>query len=169
MTEELKVAHTKKGEENGENAMRAIERSILMQTIDQHWMNHLDAIDHMRQGIGLRGYGQQDPLIEYKKEAFGMFNQLLGNIRNTVLHTIFRASVVSDQNKGAVAELAKNMNFSGANSNPEQFAKAAEMENRQMGANMPKIEKPVHSEKVIGRNDPCSCGSGKKFKKCCGK
>ncbi len=141
LIEELKVAHTKKAEENGENAMRAIERSILMQTIDQHWMNHLDAIDHMRQGIGLRGYGQQDPLIEYKREAFGMFNQLLGNIRNTVLHTIFRASVVSDQNQSAVTELAKNMNFSGANSNPEQFAQAAGEENKQMMSKMPKIEK----------------------------
>ncbi|MCK4635417.1 MAG: preprotein translocase subunit SecA [Candidatus Moranbacteria bacterium] len=169
LTKELQTTHIKKETENGENAMRVIERSILMQTIDQHWMNHLDAIDHMRQGIGLRGYGQQDPLIEYKKEAFGMFNQLLGNVRNTVLHTVFRATVVSNQDSSAVSELARNMNFSGAESNPEQFAQVAEMENRQMNANMSKIEKPVQSEKTVGRNDPCSCGSGKKYKKCCGR
>lgn len=169
LVEALKLAHAKKEEENGEKMMRAIERSILMQTIDQHWMNHLDAIEHMRQGIGLRGYGQQDPLIEYKKEAFGMFEQLLGNIRNTVLHTIFRASVVSDQSQSVVGELAKNMNFSGAESNPEQFAQAAKEENKQMMSNMPKIEKPIKSEKTVKRNDPCPCGSGKKYKKCCGR
>lgn len=167
LQQELQTIYSVKEKENGENVMRAIERSILLRTIDQHWMNHLDAIDHMRQGIGLRGYGQQDPLIEYKKEAFDMFSQLLGNIRNTVLHTVFRASVVNNQD--AVSELAKNMTFSGAMSNPEQFAQTAEMENRQMFSNMPKIQKPLKVEKVVGRNDLCLCGSGKKYKKCCGR
>ena len=165
---EAKIAYAAKEKENGEDAMRAIEKSILFRTIDQHWMNHLDAIDHLRQGIGLRGYGQQDPLIEYKKEAFDMFSQLVANIRHTVLHTIFRVALVRPE-ESAVSRLAKDMKLSGSESNPKQFAAAAQQENREMAKNMPKIEKPVKSDKIIGRNDPCLCGSGKKYKQCCGK
>ncbi len=164
---EAKIAYSAKEQENGEVVMRAIERTILLRTIDQHWMNHLDAIEYLRQGIGLRGYGQQDPLIEYKREAFDMFAQLIANIRHTVLHTIFRATVVQPE-ESAVSRLARNMELSGAESNPEQFAEAAKKEEKEMLKNIPKIEKPVKTEKTVGRNDPCPCGSGKKYKKCCG-
>lgn len=163
-----KIGYAAKEKQNGEMPMRAIERSILLRTIDQHWMNHLDAIDHLRQGIGLRGYGQQDPLIEYKKEAFDMFSQLIANIRHTVLHTIYRVAVVRPEDS-AMAQMAQQMQLSGAESNPEQFATAIEQEKRDTLAQMPKIEKPAHSDHVIGRNDDCPCGSGKKYKKCCGK
>jgi len=163
-----KIAYSAKEQENGEVPMRAIERSILLRTVDQHWMNHLDAIDHLRQGIGLRGYGQQDPLIEYKREAFDMFSQLVANIRNTVLHTIFRATVVTP-GESAMSRMSDAMELSGADSNPEQFAAAAEKEKQKMIDNVPEFEKPATSENTIGRNDPCPCGSGKKYKKCCGK
>ena len=163
-----KIAYNAKEQENTEEAMRAIERSILLRTVDQHWMNHLDAIDHLRQGIGLRGYGQQDPLIEYKREAFDMFSQLVANIRNTVLHTIFRATVVK-QGDSAMSRMSEVMELSGADNNLEQFAAAAQKEKEEMMDNVPKFEKPITSEKTVGRNDPCPCGSGKKYKKCCGK
>ncbi len=163
-----KIAYNAKEQENTEEAMRAIERSILLRTVDQHWMNHLDAIDHLRQGIGLRGYGQQDPLIEYKREAFDMFSQLVANIRNTVLHTIFRATVVK-QGDSAMSRMSEAMELSGADNNLEQFAAAAQKEKEEMMDNVPKFEKPITSEKTVGRNDPCPCGSGKKYKKCCGK
>ncbi len=163
-----KIAYNVKEQENGEEVMRAIERSILLRTIDQHWMNHLDAIDHLRQGIGLRGYGQQDPLIEYKREAFDMFSQLVANIRNTVLHTIFRATIVK-QDDSAMSRMSEAMELSGADDNLEQFATAVEKEKKEMINSMPKIEKPITSNKTVGRNDPCPCGSGKKYKKCCGK
>ncbi len=165
---ESKVAYSAKEQENGDKPMRAIEKSILLRTVDQHWMNHLDAIDHLRQGIGLRGYGQQDPLIEYKKEAFDMFSQLVANIRHTVLHTIFRASIVTP-GESAMSQMAGSMELSGASENPEQFAEAAEQEKQQMMQNVPKFEKPIKKEEVVGRNDDCPCGSGKKYKKCCGK
>ncbi|MEN8252386.1 MAG: SEC-C metal-binding domain-containing protein, partial [Patescibacteria group bacterium] len=165
---EGKIAYNAKEKENGDTAMRSIERSILLRTVDQHWMNHLDAVDHLRQGIGLRGYGQQDPLIEYKKEAFDMFSQLVANIRNTVLHTIFRASVITP-GESAMSKMSESMELSGAEKNPEQFAAAAERERKDMMENVPKFEKPVKSEKTVGRNDDCPCGSGKKYKKCCGK
>jgi preprotein translocase subunit SecA len=165
---EGKRAYSAKEQENGAEAMRQIEKSILLRTIDQHWMNHLDAIDHLRQGIGLRGYGQQDPLIEYKKEAFDMFSQLIANIRNTVLHTIYRASVVRPEDS-AISRMAQNMQLSGAESNPAQFAAAANQENADLLSRMPKVEKPITAEQTVGRNDPCPCGSGKKYKKCHGK
>jgi preprotein translocase subunit SecA len=168
MFAQAKIVYSAKEQENGEEAMRAIEKSILLRTIDQHWMNHLDAIEHLRQGIGLRGYGQQDPLIEYKKEAFDMFSQLVANIRNTVLHTIFRATVVKPEDS-MVSRVSQNMELSGADSNPEQFAAAAKQEEKEMMGSMPKFEKPVKSDKTVGRNDECPCGSGKKYKKCCGK
>lgn len=163
-----KNAYGTKEKDNGDSAMRMIERSILLRTIDQHWMNHLDAIDHLRQGIGLRGYGQQDPLIEYKREAFDMFSQLMANIRHTVLHTIFRAVIVRPEDS-AMTQMAQNMEFAGAESNPAQFAAAAAKEERQLLANLPKIEKPIKNTQTVGRNDDCPCGSGKKYKKCCGK
>jgi preprotein translocase subunit SecA len=163
-----KNAYGLKEKENGDVAMRAIERSILLRTIDQHWMNHLDAIDHLRQGIGLRGYGQQDPLIEYKREAFDMFSQLMANIRNTVLHTIFRAVIVRPEDS-AMAQMAQSMEFAGAESNPAQFAATAAQEEKKLLSSMPKIEKPAQSAHTVGRNDDCPCGSGKKYKKCCGR
>ncbi len=163
-----KNAYGLKEKDNGDTAMRAIERSILLRTVDQHWMNHLDAIDHLRQGIGLRGYGQQDPLIEYKREAFDMFSQLMANIRHTVLHTIFRAVIVRPEDS-ALAQMAQSMEFAGAESNPAQFAAAAAKEEKALLANLPKIEKPAKSVQTVGRNDDCPCGSGKKYKKCCGK
>ena len=163
-----KIAYSAKEQENGEESMRAIERSVLLRTIDQHWMNHLDAIDHLRQGIGLRGYGQQDPLIEYKREAFDMFSQLMSNIRNTVLHTIFRATVVKPGDS-AMSRMSDAMELSGADNNLEQFAAAAQKEKKEMMNNIPEFEKPITAEKTVGRNNPCPCGSGKKYKKCCGK
>ncbi|MEA3322811.1 MAG: preprotein translocase subunit SecA [Patescibacteria group bacterium] len=106
---QAKVVYNAKEQENGDESMRAIEKSILLRTVDQHWMNHLDAIDHLRQGIGLRGYGQQDPLIEYKKEAFDMFSHLVANIRNTVLHTIFRATVVKPEDSMELKVIQNNL------------------------------------------------------------
>lgn len=163
-----KAAYGAKEKQNGDVPMRAIERSVLLRTVDQHWMDHLDAIDHLRQGIGLRGYGQQDPLIEYKKEAFEMFSQLMANIRHTVLHTIYRVAVVRPEDS-AMVQMTQNMELSGADANVGQFADAIQREQKEVMSQLPKITKPAKSDKVIGRNDDCPCGSGKKYKKCCGK
>ncbi len=163
-----KVVYAAHEKENTSEMMRRIEKLVLLRSIDQHWMDHLDAIEYLRQGIGLRGYGQRDPLIEYKKEAFTMFSQLLANIRHTVLHAIFRANVVQSEDS-AVTRLAHNMTLSGAVSNPEQFAAAAQKEESDMMKNMPKITQPIKSANTVGRNAPCPCGSKKKYKRCCGK
>jgi preprotein translocase subunit SecA len=103
MTEHLiglaKEAYNKKEQEIGEENTRSIEKMIILQTIDTMWMNHLDEIDYLRGGIGLRGYGQRDPLIEYKREAYLMFSHLMDNIHSTIVTTIFKVSVVHSKRK----------------------------------------------------------------------
>lgn len=154
-----------KEKEVGEANMRSIERSIALQTIDVMWMSHLDEIDYLREGIGLRGYGQRDPLVEYKREAFSMFSYLMENIKSTIVHTIFRVSAAPvAESQSAIPE--KNLNFSGAEE-VESFGSAREIQDGEV-REAPK-QKPIINDDKIGRNDPCPCGSGKKYKKCCGK
>lgn len=157
-----------KEKEIGTESMRKIEKMIILQTIDTLWMNHLDEIDYLRQGIGLRGYGQRDPLVEYKREAFNLFSHLVENIRSTIVRTIFKVSLVSAQTQNQQEQ--KNLNYSGGEY-VEQFgaAKKATSAGRQEEGGRKNMEsKPILNEDKIGRNDPCPCGSGKKHKKCCG-
>ncbi len=151
--------------EVGETNMRSIEKSIALQTIDVMWMSHLDEIDYLREGIGLRGYGQRDPLVEYKREAFSMFSYLMENIKSTTVHTIFRVSATPvTQNQSVIPK--KNLNFSGAEE-VESFDSAREIQDGET-REAPK-QKPIINDDKVGRNDLCPCGSGKKYKKCCGK
>jgi len=128
--------------------LRQIERAVLLRSIDTLWIDHLEALSHLREGIGLRGYGQKDPLVEYKREAFQYFQQLLDQIRKQVVYSIYKMGVVIKRRSPMENQ---NMNFSGSKKGGEE-SKA----------------RPLKSDKV-GRNDPCPCGSGKKYKKCCGK
>ncbi len=102
------------------------------------------------------------------KEAFEMFSQLLANIRTTTLRTMFRAAVVA-QEDSAMMQLARNMQLSGAGDNVSQLAALADDEQRASLASLPKIQQPLRATATAGRNDPCPCGSGKKYKKCHGK
>jgi len=170
MTEYLlglaKENYNKKEQEVGADQMRHIEKSVMLQTIDMMWMNHLDEIDYLREGIGLRGYGQRDPLIEYKREAFGMFSHLMENVRSSIVHTIFKINVVAAPSAEAQP---KNLQFKGASDEVEQFG-AAKEENKQAAPS-----KPIVNENKVGRNDPCPCGATKpdgtpkKYKHCCGR
>lgn len=153
-------AYAKKEEELGSENMRMAEKMVALQIIDNLWMNHLDEIDYLREGIGLRGYGQRDPLIEYKREAFRMFSGLMDNIRSTIVNTIFRVSLIPTQQES----VARNLRFQGADENINQFSGEAKSDSKQ-----PEQSKPFINQEKIGRNDPCPCGSGKKYKKCCGK
>ena len=109
-----KEAYIKKEQEIGSENLRQIEKAIILQTIDTLWMNHLDEIDYLRQGIGLRGYGQRDPLIEYKREAFHLFSHLMENMRATTVNTVFKISMVSAQPQAAVEALPQNVQYQGA-------------------------------------------------------
>ncbi len=147
---------TKKKEVVGEADWKAIEKQFYLRTLDTLWMNHLDEIDYLRQGIGLRGYGQRDPLMEYKKEAFGMFSRLMESVRKTFLLTLLRLEV---RNAAPThAELpTQNLQLHGASDNESHFGGAD---------SAPQTMAPEHKKSLIGRNDPCPCGSGKKYKKC---
>ncbi|RYD07095.1 hypothetical protein N752_00505 [Desulforamulus aquiferis] len=122
--------------------MREIERVVLLRLVDEKWMDHLDAMDQLREGIGLRAYGQKDPVIEYKFEAFEMFNNMIATIQDDTVRYIFRVNLVPAQPK-------------------EQ---RVTVENRSGDEGQ---KQPVRKEQQAGRNDPCPCGSGKKYKKCC--
>lgn len=137
------------------NVMRNIEKDILLRVIDSKWIDHLHNIDMLRDGIGLRAYGQKDPLIEYKKEAYDLFNKMMFEIQGeTVKHmfrTKFGVQIVNMQDETVIeTDLARAA---------EEFHPSEEVEEA--------IRQPERHEK-IGRNDPCPCGSGKKYKHCCG-
>lgn len=121
--------------------MRVLEHALFLKTVDMLWVDHIDAMEHLRSGVGLRGYGQKDPLIEYKNESYNMFQKLLGAIQAEITNSFFRVTISKNP---SIEETAK----------PQQKIEKAK----------PKLT----SKDKIGRNDPCWCGSGKKYKKCHG-
>jgi len=161
-----KENYNKKEQEIGADTMRMIEKAIMLQTIDNLWMNHLDEIDYLREGIGLRGYGQRDPLIEYKREAFHMFSGLMDNIRSSIARTIFKVTLVSSQQE-EIAPL-KSLTYKGASDEVEQFGEAKKVQAEGGSAKEDVKQAPIINKDKVGRNDPCPCGSGKKYKKCHG-
>jgi preprotein translocase subunit SecA len=157
----LKVKYAAKEKEIGEETMRTYERIIMLNIIDAQWKDHLLAIDHLKQGIGLVGYGQKDPLVEYKKESFDMFQSMLDRIDTTTIRSLFNLQVVAEQAPETLQERrarrASALNFTG----PNQGATAA-------GEEAGKSKPMVRDQPKVGRNEPCPCGSGKKYKKCHG-
>ena len=161
--EKLKAKYAEKEKQIGDEAMRTYERIIMLNIIDAQWKDHLLALDHLKQGIGLVGYGQKDPLVEYKKESFDMFQAMLDRIDTTTIRSLFNLQVVAEESPEEIrrrrlaARRRGSMQFTG----PNQGAAAA-------GEEAGKIKTVVRSEPKVGRNDPCPCGSGKKYKKCHG-
>ncbi len=148
-----------------------MEKAILIRSIDTMWVEHLEAMASVRQGIGLRGYGQRDPLIEYKKEAFRLYNELNSYIQKETVYSIFKLGLMhADKKKeGGDMELRtapQNVSFSA----PAKTMEKANASFSGFSNNESIIEKkPTDAEgNKVGRNDPCPCGSGKKYKKCCG-
>ena len=133
----------------GTEIMRELENLVMLKVVDSHWMEHLDAMDMLREGVGLRAYGQRDPLVEYKFEAYDMFEAMKDAIQDDVVRYIYRVNIVSQP---TVEDHLANASVN----NPTVDGEDAKKE-------------PVHAEEKIGRNDPCPCGSGKKYKNCCGK
>ncbi|WP_194720677.1 preprotein translocase subunit SecA [Noviherbaspirillum malthae] len=165
-------AYNAKVEVIGKEAFGGFERSVMLQSIDTHWREHLAALDHLRQGIHLRGYAQKNPKQEYKREAFELFGQMLDLIKNEVVRIVMTVRIQSREEIDAVEEQlshsqVENMHFQHADFNPNAapeelmapVATADEAQRQAEAANLPKV----------GRNDPCPCGSGKKYKQCHGK
>ncbi|MDU4861950.1 MAG: preprotein translocase subunit SecA [Terrisporobacter othiniensis] len=131
----------------GSERMREVERIILLQCVDNHWIDHIDAMDQLRQGIGLRALGQQDPVIAYKMEGFDMFDDMVKHIQEDTVRYLFNITIEQQPKE------RKSVVDVDTLSSPSDLADKS----------------PVVKEKTVGRNEPCPCGSGKKFKHCCGK
>ena len=141
-------------EEISPEIMRELENLVMLKVVDNHWMEHLDAMDMLREGVGLRAYGQKDPLVEYKFEAFDMFEAMIEAIEDDVVKYMYRVNVVS-QPMMTMDDPLENATMN----NPTVDTTDGEA-----------VKEPVvNNGPEIGRNDPCPCGSGKKYKNCCGK
>jgi preprotein translocase subunit SecA len=138
-----------------------VELTLLLRTIDNLWIEHLESIDHLRRGIGLRGYGQRDPLIEYKRESYLMFNTLLDDIQNQVAYNIFKLGNVASLGGRNIAERNQQVN------SPSQQIQFRESQDKRSEPEPAAKVRNIEGHKV-GRNDICPCGSGKKYKKCHG-
>ncbi|MFH1641086.1 MAG: preprotein translocase subunit SecA, partial [Candidatus Omnitrophota bacterium] len=167
--ERIANVYEEKEKSLGEELMRNLERMVFLQIIDSKWKDHLYAMDNLREGIGLRAYGQRDPLIEYKREAFDMFSQMFSGIEEEAVEAVFKLQPVRPERfKGVFSSVSQEF------LHPEvhKFEKTEE-EVVSQGAPFvsPRVvTPPVHApSQKIGRNDPCPCGSGKKYKKCCGR
>jgi len=180
----------------GKDNMRQIEKAVYLRTIDMLWVEHLTTMDELRTGIGLRGYGQRDPLVEYKQEAYRLFSLLLNNVDSSIARTIFKVEIQQRQpmqERNPVLEYKKtdDEKIGGYEDDKERLAVRQKVvdeieEEGRAGVITRVLEKGktvydrmnegkagVHSQikniKKVGRNDTCPCGSGKKYKKCCGK
>jgi preprotein translocase subunit SecA len=167
LVQQLLIAYENKEKLIGAELLRNLERMVFLQIIDSKWKDHLYAMDSLREGIGLRAYGQRDPLIEYKREAFGMFSQMISAIEEDAVQTIYKLEAAKPERfQGVFSSLPKEL------SHPElaNFPEAATPEGSLQTEDSPKKQtaKPTQTHQPkVGRNDPCPCGSGKKYKKCC--
>ena len=135
----------------GSEDFRQLERIVMLQNVDNLWKDHLLSMDHLKEGIGLRGYAQQNPLLVYKKEGFEMFQEMIARIKEETLGILFRIQLAEPQKM-------------------KEIQRPREQQLTYSGSGEPQKKKPVkRADKKIGRNAPCPCGSGKKYKKCCGK
>lgn len=149
LIEEGHRAYEAREEDLGEKIMRDLERKILLYNVDVKWMDHIDAMDELKRGIGLRAYGQHDPVVEYRSEGFDMFDEMTRSIREDTVKLLLTVRVASEEDVKR-EQAAKFTSESGASDGSEKG-------------------RTVRKGKKIGRNDPCPCGSGKKYKKCCGR
>jgi preprotein translocase subunit SecA len=154
-------------EQFGDEEFARLERFLLLDTVDRQWKDHLLALDHLREGIGLRAYGQRDPLVEYKRESYDLFEGMWETIEDHVVKFLFHAQPVADMQ-------SRRRSVRTTLSHPESQALQRSHAEQERAANTP-VGGPTRPSTVrrtqpkVGRNDPCPCGSGKKYKNCCGK
>ncbi|MGZ8381508.1 MAG: preprotein translocase subunit SecA [Nitrospira sp.] len=154
---QVRDAYTKKEQELGPALMRFLEKTFMLQVIDHHWKDHLLGMDHLRDGIGLRGYGQKDPLIEYKREGFDLFAGMMDRVKSDTLDRLFHVQAVRHEGEQPAPPPQPII----SNPPPKLTLNRGD---EQITAQAP----AQRTENKVGRNDPCPCGSGKKYKKCHG-
>jgi preprotein translocase subunit SecA len=156
MEKRVLEAYEDKEKRFGAPMLRQLEKIIMLQTIDTLWKDHLLNMDHLKEGIGLRGYGQKNPLQEYQKEGFEMFEEMIQRVQEDVVQKLFTVEIARE---AVTQEVAMQQ------PRPQKMVLSHGGENVEAGRAGP-VKR--HGDKV-GRNDPCPCGSGKKYKRCCGK
>ncbi len=184
--DKLKERYDSKERLIGPDAMRYHERMIMLSVLDQQWKDHLLNMDHLKEGIGLRGYGQHDPLVEYKRESFEMFEDMMARFQEETVRYLYLMQVIeapAPQPQAAEAQPAQPVPGDGDGRRPRRAAtsvddleedfqrrKRRELEQARMAGagDYQPVQQVVRSGAKVGRNDPCPCGSGKKYKKCCG-
>ena len=164
--EEVAKAYNKKVGDIGPDLMRGVEKQVMLRQLDFHWKEHLAAMDHLRQGIGLRSYAQKNPKQEYKREAFEMFGEMIEQVKHDTISILSRIRVQSEEDLAAMEVRRKK----------EQQMKFQHAEASALGGGSAQAEPPaqqhapfVRDGRKVGRNEPCPCGSGKKFKQCHGR
>ncbi|MCW8107074.1 preprotein translocase subunit SecA [Alteromonas ponticola] len=158
----IEEAYKEKENAVGEGVLRQFEKAVMLQNLDSHWKEHLAAMDHLRQGIHLRGYAQKNPKQEYKRESFELFSQMLEALKVEVITILSRVQVKAESDVEKVEEQRRQ-----ANNTPKNFKHEASTDtpNSESG----RVQTAVREGPKVGRNDPCPCGSGKKYKQCHGK
>jgi len=191
--ETVKSRYAEKEKQFSPDLLRWLERRIILDVVDTQWKDHLLSLDHLKEGIGLRGYGQKDPLVEFKKEAFVLFEDMMARIDNETIRYLFHVQVQQGEappsqpreaapaaprqlHSAAAAVASAAARVEEAPARLPDFARALERKQErqqkdlqfQTGAGQAEAPKPVRAGAKVGRNDPCPCGSGKKYKKCHG-
>jgi preprotein translocase subunit SecA len=160
--ESVEQAYKQKEEMVGDSVLRQFEKAIMLQSLDQHWKDHLAAMDHLRQGIHLRGYAQKNPKQEYKRESFELFTEMLENLKVDVVGILSKVQVRAEEDVEKVEEQHRK-----SESAPREYQHE---EAEHVGGEAPPTSAVMaRTAPKVGRNDPCPCGSGQKFKQCCGK
>lgn len=170
-------AYRHREEHTGVEDQREIERRVLLEVVDNEWRDHLHEMDLLKEGVHLRSYANKDPLIEYKKESYALFEGLIARIQETVSKRVFTTYLIKRSRMEDMQEMLKGANMTHEEMNT--FVQSQQQEYQSSATAAPSFEgsvagmpemkaRPVRVEDKIGRNDPCPCGSGKKYKKCCG-
>lgn len=160
--ESVEQAYKQKEEMVGDSVIRQFEKAIMLQSLDQHWKDHLAAMDHLRQGIHLRGYAQKNPKQEYKRESFELFSEMLENLKVDVVGILSKVKVRAEEDVDKVEEQHRK-----SENTPREYQHE---EAEHVGGETPEgAVVNQRTEPKVGRNEPCPCGSGQKYKQCCGK
>ena len=150
----------------GENEIRELERVVMLKVVDQKWMDHIDNMDRLKEGIGLRAYGQKDPVVEYRIEGANAFDEMIADIKYDVVTFMFNAKKADNVKRSNVV----NITGAGlANTNSMNLGDGSGDGSGENVKQKPVIDPVINENKNVGRNDQCPCGSGKKYKQCCGK
>ena len=168
--EHIRQAYKSKEAIETPTALIALERYVIIRAIDKHWQDHLTEMEELRRSVGLRGYGQKDPLNEYKSEAYVFFEEMMGRVRNSICVGLFRSASNVESFKDMLSLLSTKTKQEGPQDlQPTAIVAQAAVKDSKPKRSVPVPQLPLDRSPKIGRNDPCPCGNGKKYKHCCGR